>query len=404
MTNEELLRAADEMIQKGVITTGDIASSGKLNPQQANKFIDFVIDESVLRGKVRFARLKGEQTDIDKIGVSGRVAVAKVEATDPGVRRTVSTTKVSMTPKQVMVPFEISDEFGIENIEGESASDHIVRMMATQFVNDLEELGIDGNTLGQAVIENTVVEGGSATDYIKDGFLALQDGYMKLAGGGNLVDAAGANISTQLLSNMINAMPTKFRRNRGKLRFLCPPNIEQNYRMRVSTRATAQGDVALNNNNDLTPFGIPLVPIPFINENPIITEHLSLPGTTAVQLLNTNLVPGGEAVFDDDLALVATTKYIEDTDYNMVNAAGTIARDAGGALSDPHAVKISYTALSQMLLTEYRNLIMGIGKDIRIERDRDIYKSVNQFAMTIRIAMTIENLEALVLLKNLGTG
>ena len=49
MTNEELLKLANEMVEKGVISTSALASGGKLNPTQANRFIDFVFDETGLK-------------------------------------------------------------------------------------------------------------------------------------------------------------------------------------------------------------------------------------------------------------------------------------------------------------------------------------------------------------------
>ena len=43
-----------------------------------------------------------------------------------------------------MVPWELSDEFVTENLEGENVEDTIMRLMATQLSNDLEELYIQG--------------------------------------------------------------------------------------------------------------------------------------------------------------------------------------------------------------------------------------------------------------------
>jgi hypothetical protein len=48
------------------------------------------------------------------------------------------------------------------------------------------------------------------------------------------------------------------------------------------------------------------------------------------------------------------------------------------------------------------NLILAIGRDIRIERDRDIYKGVNQFAITTRIHAQVEELTAIVKGINVG--
>jgi len=55
-----------------------------------------------------------------------------------------------------------------------------------------------------------------------------------------------------------------------------------------------------------------------------------------------------------------------------------------------------------MLLTHFRNLIVGLGRDVRIEKDRDIFKGVNQYAITIKVAVDIENLDAVVKVTNIG--
>lgn len=395
MTNKEL-------IQKAVIKTDALAAAGKLNPEQADKFIDYVFDITTLKGKVRTVRFNPDQLDIDKIGVGTRVAMAKTEASDPGKRRGVSTSKVSLNPKEVMVPFEISDDFSEYNLEGESVDDRIIRMMATQLANDMEELCIDGDKLGPARTELDIFEGGHATDVIKDAYMALQDGWLKLAGSGNLYDANGANISSTIFSKMINSLPEKYKKNKKNLKFFCPTNIEQNYRQIIGSRATAAGDSAISSVPNLTPFGIELVPVPLISVDPRVTEHVTLNGTTAVQLKFKNLIDSAEIVTLATLDQTPTTPFIEGTDYNMNYTTGTIARDSGGAIGDGASVKITYKAEAQMLLTEYRNLIVGIGRDIRIEKDRDIFKGVNQYAISVKLAVEIENLEALVLGKNLG--
>ena len=53
MTNQEI-------IEKAVITTSDLAAAGKLNPKQSDEFIDYVIDVTMLGGNVRVVRFSRE--------------------------------------------------------------------------------------------------------------------------------------------------------------------------------------------------------------------------------------------------------------------------------------------------------------------------------------------------------
>jgi hypothetical protein len=391
----------EEVVQKAVITADSIAASGKLNDKQADKFLDFVIDETVLKNNARIVRFRNENMDIDKIGIGSRAAVPKAEATDPGVRRGINTSKITLTPSEIMVPFEIGDTFREVNLEGDDVEEHVIRMFATQFANDIEELYILGNKLGPSVAEGDIVDGGHATNHIKDSYLALQDGWSLLGDSGNVVDAAGANIGLGVFGKALRGMPTKFRRNKKNLRFFLAPDLAQLYMEKLSTRATSLGDSAAAGSG-VAPYGVPLVETPLWDFQPKTVEHVTLNGTTAVALKSKNIT--NVVVTPSTLSNVPTTPYINDTDYDVVAAAGTIARDAGGAITDGQTVKVTYSAAPQMMLTHMSNLIVGLGRDIRIEKDRDIFKGVNQYAITAKVSVEIEEATALVKVKNIGIG
>jgi len=398
MSNEEIL-------EKAAITTADIATAGKLNDAQADRFIDFVIDVTGLQGRVRVVRFRNDKLDIDKIGVGRRVAVPKKEASDPGLRRRITTSKVTLQPEEIMVPWELSDEFVTENLEGEIVEDTIMRLMATQFSNDLEELYIQGDKLGMVRYESELIDGGSSTDVIVDTYLKLQDGWLKLAGGSHIVDHDGQNVNHQIFSDMIVEMPSKFKRNKRNLKYFCSDSTEQLFRNNLASRATGLGDNAATSQVNLTPFGIELVPLALLPQKPLITEHHALANEDVVALKHKNIVSGSDLVVlqtVDANPKVPVTPFLNGTDYQLDNAAGTINRDAGGAMASPSDVKITYQSESQMFLTEFRNLILGIGRDIRMERDRNIFASVSEFAMTARVAVEIEETDAVVLGINIG--
>lgn len=394
-----------EILEKAAITTAEIASAGRLNDAQADTFIDFVIDVTGLKDKVRTVRFRNDKLDIDKIGVGKRVAVPKKEATDPGVRRKISTSKVTLQPEEIMVPWELSDEFVTENLEGEQVEDTIMRLMATQFSNDLEELYIQGDKTGPVVYESELVEGGSVTDVIVDTYLKLQDGWMKLAGDSHVVDHDGQAIGHQIFSDMIVEMPSKFKRNKRNMKFFCSDTTEQLFRNNLAARATGLGDTAATSDVNLKPFGIELVPLALLPQTPLVTEHVTLSGTTAVSLKHKNIVQGSDIVVlqsIDQNPKTPVTPFVRDTDYTLDRDAGTLARLGGGSISDGAEVKITYQSESQMWLTEFRNMILGIGRDIRMERDRNIFGSVTEFALTARVATQMEETDACVLGINIG--
>jgi hypothetical protein len=387
-----------ELVHKATVTTENLASAGKLNPAQSDKFIDYVVDQTELKNNARIVKFTNETLQIDKIGVGRRVAVPAAEAADPGVRRGVQTSKVTLQPKEIMVPFEVGDSFKEINIEGEDIEDTVIRLMATQVANDLEELYVSGDTVGPAVTQDAIIEGGSATQYVKDNYLALANGWLRLADSANVYDAAGANIGLSVLSGMLRALPTKFRRDKRNLRWFMSPDLWQLYTERLASRATAMGDAASEGKAN-TPFGVQAVEVPLMPFLPKVVQHVTLNGTTPVAL---RFGPVQNVIVTaDSLDSTPTDPYVEGTDYSVNETAGTITR-IGGAISDGATVKVTYDANPQILLTHRMNFIVGIGRDIRIEKDRDIYKRVTQFAITVKVSVEFEEASAVVKGVNIG--
>jgi hypothetical protein len=84
------------------------------------------------------------------------------------------------------------------------------------------------------------------------------------------------------------------------------------------------------------------------------------------------------------------------TDYTFDGTNGTIVRTGGSAIGSGDVVKVTYDANQQIILTHQNNYIVGIGRDVRIERDRDIFKGVNQYAITAKVAVEFEEATAIV--------
>jgi hypothetical protein len=394
-----------ELMQKAITAADALATNGKLNDAQADKFIDYVIDETGLKNNARVVKFRNDNLNIDKIGVDRRVAQAAAEATAPSGRSGVQTSKVVLSPKELIVAFEISDNFKESNLEGDGAEDHVIKMMATALGNNLEELYIEGDSLGRAAIESDITPGGtgSGTQYIKDSYLALADGWLKKSRSGHVVDMQNANVGSSLFSRMLNAMPSKFKKNRANLRFFSSIELDQNYREKISTRATQKGDSALESTSNLTPFGVPLVPYALFPNAPRVVEHKTLvDAATPAALLHGPV--SHVVVLPATLAGVATTKYIEDTDYTVDYALGTVTKKAGGAIADGTSVKITYDAQAQVILTHSNNFIIGVGRDIRIEKDRNIFTRMNQYVITAKVDVQFEETDAIVLARNIGTG
>ena len=390
-----------ELINKAVITTDAIAAQGKLNPIQSDTFLDFVFDESKLaKAGVRTVKFSSEQMLIEKINVADRVAVPAAEAADPGLRRGVTTSKITLEPKEIMVPFEVGDLIKEENIEGASLEEHIIQMMAKKLSNNIEQLYWFGNTLGPAVTEDFLKEGGSTSLYVKDSYLGLFDGLLKLAEGGHVLDALNGQLKPTLISKALRQLPTKFRIDKSQMKFMTSEDNELHFREGVSSRATMAGDSALMGDNNLKPFGIELSPFALLAPNPQFVEHVTVnsDGTTPTQLAHAPITD--VVVTPTSLGSAPTAKFIITTDYSQDLANGTVTR-LGGAIGAGATVKVTYNTAGRSILTKPSNIVLAVGRDITIERDRNIYKRVNEFAIHAKIFATFEEVDAVTLVKNI---
>lgn len=398
LSNEELA-----FIQKAITAAETLATYGKLNPEQATKFLDYVIDTTVMKNNVRIVRFRNEKMEINRLDIGNRVMFPGTEYQAPQERQGVSTSKIELQPKEVLCAFDISDTFKGQNVEGDSAADHIMRMFATGWGNNMEEVLINGDTTGPSGLENDVWSAGSTTQYVIDALLALFDGWWRKADGGNLVNMNGANVGISAFRRMLTALPAKYKKNRRDLRWFMSDELADVYIEKVSTRQTAKGDQAAEG-VEQAPLGIPLVRVPGFGFNPKIVEHVVVPNDTAVALRYKPIVSGSEVVTPSTLGRTPATKYVEGTAYDMDYTNGTITNPSGDAtIANGATVKITYEAYPQILLTHWQNFILAFGMDdLKVERARNIHKRADEYVMSGRIDEQIENLEAVVKGYNLG--
>lgn len=267
-TQEEILAKADEVTTSVV----NSASGGLLKPEQSNRFIDFVVDQSNLMRNARVIRMRTPQMEIDKLSIGTRLLAKATEATDTGANAPVTFSKVSLSSVKLRLDWELSTESLEDNIEGASLEDHIAQVMARQTANDMDDLLINGNTSSA------------------NGLLKALDGFVKLAlANGTVVDEGGNNVSRATYDRVLRNMPTKYLQKRNELRFFSGPGLVQDTSFSLqnpnsATAATAGapapgstfGEQAFMNGairanggpgaTGLAPYGIPLVEIPLMPE------------------------------------------------------------------------------------------------------------------------------------------
>jgi hypothetical protein len=289
MSNELLQKVIDttNLGSSAVATSNDTATlsgNGLLYPDQANRFLDYMWDATILAKTARTIRMRSNTTEIDRVAVGQRIMTVAQEDnprdyvassgtyTNSGAGALNGTTftaqnatfnKVSLTTRKLRLDWELSAESLEDNIEGPDLEDHIARLMATQAGNDIEDTLINGTGQGS-------------------GLMSAFQGFRSLAiNNAHVVDAAGYGLDKTVFNQAIKTLPRKYKQRRNQLRFFTGSNLIQDYLFNLTANAgngnpfdiasgIIRGDVAANDGGPgtVTPFafGIPVINVPLITE------------------------------------------------------------------------------------------------------------------------------------------
>ncbi|WP_422444363.1 hypothetical protein [Thermoanaerobacterium sp. DL9XJH110] len=295
------------LIAKAAITSADLATGGKLNPEQADKFIDYIVDQSAFLKDIRTERMTGPTKDLDFIGVASRIIRKGVEATEPTETAGIQTSKKQLNSVEVILPADISIGFLEDNIEKAGAEDHIARLLALQFGNDLTDLAWNGDTATPS------------TDPFYP-FLSIDDGFIKLAKSSPNTHKFDTNGSTDykgvVFPGMLNMLPNKYKANKAELRFYVSPTVAEAYIEQLTTRQTAWADELLQTGNLPQYKGITIFPVDFIPDDVIVLT------------LRKNLATGIQRDFTNDRVRQPRKRIIEYTMTARTDAAQIVLDDA----------------------------------------------------------------------------
>jgi len=345
---------SNELLQKVIDTTnlgttgsdlsGDgrtLSGTGLLYPDQANRFLDYMWDATILAKSARTIRMRSNVTEIDRVAVGQRIMTVASEdnprdftgqsGTNQYTQAGATFSKISLTTRKLRLDWELSAESLEDNLEGPDLEDHIARLMATQAGNDVEDLLING-------------DGSSA------GLMGAFKGFRTLANtNAHVVDAQGYGLDKAVFNLAIKQMPRKYKQRRNQLRFFAGSNLVQDYLYNLTntvgnflpfdiSSGIIRGDVAANDGGPgtTTPFafGIPVINVPLIDET----------------------------------------------------RAGTYANPSG-LHGDVH-------------LTFPQNFIVGIKRDVIVYRQFVAKKDTIEYTLFIRVGCALENYDAHVLVKN----
>jgi len=254
LTNQELARRAD-------LVLADLnANGGLLDPEQANTFIDLLLEQPTILRQVRQIRMSAPERKINKIGFGSRILKAAPQGTTPyddpatGVnnrylaaadRSKPTTSQIQLNTKEVIAEVRLPYEVLEDNIEGESFESHIMRLIAERAAVDFEEFALFADTASG------------------DAFLALQDGYLKRMTS-HVVNNASAGVSPTMFTAGLLAMPQKYLRNIAQMKHFVSVANTIKYRSKVAERATGYGDSMLTQGGPIYAQGVAVEAAPML--------------------------------------------------------------------------------------------------------------------------------------------
>jgi HK97 family phage major capsid protein len=184
--------------QLGVVGDSFDAGAGILNPEQSNRFIQYIFEQQVLARDGRRVTMRANTAELEKLNVGERVIRAAAQADPTFVNADVRFTKVEVKTTKIRLDWEVSTEALEDNIEGSTLEDSLVRTMTRAFANDLEDLAINGT--------------GSGTN----AFLSILEGFVAKESTGN---EATYGTDVEDLQKLVLAMPRKYRASRSAMKF-----------------------------------------------------------------------------------------------------------------------------------------------------------------------------------------
>lgn len=338
---------SETLLNKVIRTTELREGGGLLEPRQADQFIDYMWDATVLGNQVNTVRMTRDIQEVDRIGIGERLLRGATEAVDDGINIGVAFARISLTATKLRMDWEISRDSLEDNIEGDALEDHIARMISNQTGQDLEDLAINGDTR-----------------LSRDPLLKMLNGWGKIGRRmGHVVDAAAPAVRTTnpdgtvadptlnraVFNAAIKAMPRRYMGQRGGMKFFTGASAMQDYLYTIS-----------QSNDPLT----------------------QAQATNLVQ--NGGVQASGGAGWTINVASFGVA--IQEVPLMNEQRAG----DYTGATGDH----------GEVWLTFPKNLVWGVRRDIEVFREFKPKKDAIEFTLYTKVATEVENKDAFVVVKN----
>lgn len=252
-------RFAAGEVSKSAIDETSLPNS-VLSRQQADRFIDLVIDYSVLLKRVRTRRVDHPKGEINKLNL-GSIVTEGASTTSKATTRLPSESMITYDMEKYRSAFDIKTDFLEDNIERTAVRDKLLDMFTKRIAVDTEMAGIEG--------DESLSVGDGQTD--ENNLLGVNDGFRQIlldnVPSGQQVDAAGTAPSKKLYYDMRRLIPPRFRVARPNYVLIMGSGPYDKWMLDWSDRETDGGDRVLATGLKPGPFGTPILEVPLMPED-----------------------------------------------------------------------------------------------------------------------------------------
>ncbi|HOO96962.1 MAG TPA: phage major capsid protein [Caldisericia bacterium] len=385
----------EELLSKAAITSGTFATRVGLSTEDADRFIDYIVDASFLKDNARIEKMKSNTKKLVRLGIGEEVLRPGTYGSTQENSVSVTTEAITLSSKAMKAVVPIGDDALMDNIEGEAFADHLMKMVANQIGNQLEYAYLMGANVGDAITKNHIWE-------------QLDGWYPQAISTGHIVEGSSFSdryIDEEKLSKAIKTLNSKYRGNRDNLRFVMSDDLYQDFVEVIGNRTTPLGDSAITGESLLSFGRVPLAPCALLPNNLPVAVSGGAASTLSVAATATDttitVVDGSSFTAGDYITIgVGSTQEIKEIDSVSTNDI-----TLKSALSYDHSIGEATVEVSLdgtfTMLCDYNNLILGIQQDVQIETERRATEGVTYFVVTIRCDCALENPDAVVVLKDL---
>ena len=362
-----------------------------LNTQQADLFIDYIQDESVLLKKVRKVKMSTPIKEIAKVNIGEEVLYPAGRSGTKFTGKAVeaATDTIRLESKKMRAKVVIHDDELEDNIEGPAFKEHLMRMLAKRAGNQLEKTALYGRFVGATPATANVIS-----------TLNQVDGFLKRAG--VIVDAADTNMFDK---RTIDLGKLKKLRKSFKNQYRSGLEIFMSDGLKLDYLEKYQALAGYNTVNQAGYAGKNFIDIPLLREDRPVVKV----GGASTTLASANTA-GQKTI------TVASANNIDVGDELVIGIGtalewvGSVASKSGTTITFDTPVPYTYTGNEKVyecltdgtdvIMTDPNNLIWGIQRDFTLEMDRDAELEANIFYLSIRTDFQVENSEALGVLTN----